>query len=200
VNLYLELLLYQNRLQLATQDALYSDGTNYKPVSATVKHLRPSMRQVKRVLALGTGLGSIVQIIRAKGYNPHFTLVELDKIVLQWAMEFMGSRGADKLRPVCADAGTFMGSNTELFDLVFIDIFNSRSVPVFVRSAAFLLQCKAALAPGGHVAFNYMIDDPVEWIDVQDVFTAVFPDHKILDLGINRILIGSGSPTSPGLY
>ena len=191
VNPLLELLLYQGRLQLATADALYSDGNNYRPVSATVDHLKTHMRAVKTVLALGTGLGSLPQIMNRRGYHPHFTLVEYDKVVLQWAMELLEGKNKSKLTPVCADAKLFMSRNMEHYDLVFIDIFNSREVPSFVTTTHFLSQCRKSLNPGGHAAFNYMIDSPEEWIRVQEVFKAVFPVHTILDLGINRVFVGS---------
>lgn len=145
---------------------------------------------INSVLVLGTGLGSLVQIMRRRGYNPHFTLVENDKVVLQWAMELLGKKKADKITPVCMDAKVFMKRNTGKFDLIFIDIFNSRVVPGFVTTTFFLTQCRESLTPGGHVAFNYMIDDPVEWLDTQQVFGEVFPEHTVINLGINRVFVG----------
>ena len=103
MNPLLELLLYQGRLQLATADALYSDGNNYRPVIAMINHLKAHMPEIKTVLALGTGLGSLPQIMKRRGYQPHFTLVEYDKVVLQWAMELLGDKN---ITPVCADAKT----------------------------------------------------------------------------------------------
>jgi spermidine synthase len=187
VNPLLELLLYQGRLQLATADALYSDGNNYRPVTATLNHLKSNLPDIKTVLALGTGLGSLPQIIKRRGYKPHFTLVEYDKVVLQWAMELLGDKN---ITPVCADAKLFMNRNKEHYDLVFIDIFNSRVVPDFVTTSSFFSQCQESLNPGGHVAFNYMIDDPLEWMRVQEVFSSVFPVNTIIDLGINRVFVG----------
>ena len=191
VNGLLELLLYRNRLQLATADALYSDGTNYKPVNETIRHLKSSVPGISSVLALGTGLGSIVQIMRHNGYHPHFTLIENDKLVLQWALEFMDPRKTSQITPLCLDARVFMNRNTDKYDLIFIDIFNGRVVPPFVTTTQFLSSCRKSLTPGGHVAFNYMIDDPTHWLNTQDVFESVFPQHIILDLGINRVFIGS---------
>jgi spermidine synthase len=178
-------------VQLATPDALYSDGNNYKPVSAAISHLNPFMPGISQVLALGTGLGSLVHITRAKGYNPHFTLVEIDKVVLNWAIEFMDAKNASNITPVSMDAQLFMEQNTLKYGLIFIDIFNSRSVPPFVTTAAFLTLCRHSLADQGYVAFNYMIDNPEDWVRVQEVFASIFPNNTILDLGINRVFIGS---------
>ncbi len=150
------------------------------------------MHAIKTVLALGTGLGSLPQIMNRRGYHPHFTLVEYDKVVLQWAIELLEGNNINDLTPVCADAKVFMNRNKEKFDLVFIDIFNSRVVPEFVTTTVFFTLCRESLTPGGYAAFNYMIDDPEEWMRVQEVFSSVFQEHTVLDLGINRVFVGKG--------
>lgn len=160
------------------------------PANAVIRHLKDAIPKVKKVLVLGAGLGSMVNIIRKKGCDPYFTLVENDKVVLQWALEFLPEGGSAKIEPVCMDAMAFMNRNTTLYDLIFIDIFSSREVPRFVTTEAFLLQCRDSLAQNGHVAFNYMVNDPGDWVQVQQVFTAVFVHHKILDLGVNKVFIG----------
>jgi spermidine synthase len=88
-NNYLELTLYKNQLQLGTKDVLYSDGDRYIPAVAAVKHMDDFLPHIRTVLVLGAGLCSIVQVMRRKKANPHFTLVEKDKVVLEWAMEFL---------------------------------------------------------------------------------------------------------------
>jgi spermidine synthase len=190
VNAFLELLLYQNQLQLATADVLYSDGTRYEPAIAAVKPLKAFLPSVKNVLLLGSGLGSMVRILHRRGCYPHFTLVENDKVVLQWAMEFLDAGTAAKTTPVCSDAMAFMANNTAKYDLVFIDVFMGRVVPLFVFTPAFLTMCKDSLNAGGHVAFNYIINNDREWEKVLQVFTLIFSDHKVVNKGVNRILIG----------
>ena len=144
------------------------------------------------VLVLGAGLGSMVYVLRKRGYNPRYTLVENDKVILRWAMEFLGEDSTAAIEPICDDAMIFMGKNTAKYDLVFIDIFKGREVPDFVFTPLFLTHCRNSLAPGGRLAFNYIINDPQQWEQVKNRFTSVFLDNKILDDGINRILISRG--------
>lgn len=87
VNPVLELYRYRGRWQLATADALYSDGGQYRPLLAAFRTLKPQLPAVKNMLVLGTGLGSAVQILHEMGHHPACTLVELDEKVLQWALE-----------------------------------------------------------------------------------------------------------------
>ncbi len=138
---------------------------------------------------LGGGLCSMVQVMQQKGYHPHFTVVEKDKVVLQWAMELFSANDGIKIDPVCNDAQVYMQRNTAKYDLVFVDVFNGRIVPVFVCSIPFLQQCRDSIAPKGHLALNYIINDKIEWAVVKNNFAAVFPDYHVIDLGINQILI-----------
>ncbi len=189
INLQLEILLYKGRFQLATGDALYSDGIFYTPALTIVKELEDFLPQVKNMLICGAGLGSMVQIIQKKGLNPSYTLVELDKVVLRLAMAHLQKNTDARVTPVCEDAEVFMAGNKQQFDFIFIDIFDSRTVPDFVTNPAFLEQCHKSLTPGGRLALNYIINDEAKWALTQVNFEAVFPDHVIIKNDINRIFV-----------
>jgi spermidine synthase len=188
VNSYLEIFLSRNQFQLATVDALYSDGDRYRPATIALHHLRQVLPAVKSVLVLGTGLGSMVRAMRKEGYDPRFTLVDNDKVVLEWAMEFLDG-DMSRITPVCGDAQKFIAKNTAKFDIVFIDIFSGRVVPDFVTTGEFLQQCRDSLAPGGHLVFNYIVNDPLQWENVQIICAIALPGYQVIGLDINRIII-----------
>ena len=193
MNNYLELLLYRNQFQLATVDALYSDGDRYRPATAALDHLKGKLSATGNVLVLGAGLGSMVRAMRKYGYDPRFTLVDIDKVVLKWAMECLDDERISSIVPVCDSAQRFIAETQKKYDLIFIDVFSGRVVPAFVTSAAFLEQCRECLAPGGFVAFNYIINDQKEWEEVQRTCSLVLPGYKVIDLGANRIIIAKAS-------
>ena len=189
INDRLFLYFYRNQFQLTTDDAIYSDGDRYEPAMATIAHLKTFLPDVKNVLMLGSGIGSMVRVLRSNGFDPRCTLVEKDKVVLQWAMELFEWERYNNIEPVCNDAQVFMEQNTGKFDLIFIDIFNSRVVPDFVTTERFLDLCHYSLMPGGHLAVNYIINYKPDWDKVKQLFTRIFPDHHEIDLGMNRVLI-----------
>ena len=189
VNAYLEIFLYRNQLQLAAINALYSDGDRYLPAVAALDSLKSFLPSVNNVLILGAGLGSMIRAMRKKGCYPGFTLVDIDKKVLEWAIEFLDDERVSSIEPKCMDAQLFMVENTTKYDLVFIDIFNGRVVPPFVSTTVFLQQCRDSVKEGGHLAFNYIINDDHEWEKVRNICTLLFPGHKILSYGINRIIV-----------
>ena len=148
------------------------------------------MKRVKSVLALGAGLGSVVSVICRSGLSPRFTLVELDEVVLDLAMQIHGTVGERTIIPVCKDAGLFMEGNTGKFDLVFVDVFIGKLVPDFVRSKDFLEHCHRALSDIGLVCVNYIVEDLGEWEQFQVEFRKVFLDVNVLVFETNRLLVG----------
>lgn len=189
-NPLLELYYYRGRYQLATIDALYSDGTAYRPLQIGFTHLAKDLPTVEEVLVLGTGLASGVQIMAKMGYTPHFTLVEYDTVILKMAMDLLPDYKG-KITPVCADARQYMADNVHQHDVVVVDIFNSRIVPQFVTTIDFLSQCRNALKPGGHMILNYIIQQNEEWHRVDAIIRSVFPKCYCIDDGINRIIIAT---------
>lgn len=189
-NPHLELLFYRGQYQLATFDALYSDGNRYKPLKKGFAAIKDKLGSIDTVLVLGTGLGSAVDVMEHMHAAPRFTLVEHDKTVLKLAME-KHSAIANRLKPVCTDAQLFMAENTERFDLVVVDVFNGRTVPRFVTTEKFMQQCRSSMNDGGCLVFNYIIEQPKEWQRVDALMRNMFNHCSCIDDGLNRIIIAT---------
>lgn len=193
-NPFMEFILYRNQWQLATEDALYSDGDRYKPFRIAFKHVpRERLAELNSCLILGAGLGSIVQILSGK-YNVQatYSLVEHDNKILQWAMEHLNAQGIHRLVPYCEDALYFVQREKQQFDLICIDIFNGREVPPDFTEKAFLQHTRKILKPDGIWIMNYIINDPKELSDYTKQVKRIFPDVKIIEKDQNVILINVG--------
>jgi spermidine synthase len=191
VNPVLELYYYRGRWQLATADALYSDGEEYRPLLSAFKALSKELPHVNNVLVLGTGLGSAVHILHKQGYHPSFTLVELDSIVLQWALEFLPADSASRVKPVCADAGQFIEKDTHQYDLIIVDVFSGRHVPAFILSNEFLKYCRERLSATGTLVLNYMVNEPADETKAKAALEAAFGNVKELSFHINRVYLAT---------
>ncbi len=188
VNPVLELFLYRGQYQLATRDAVYSDGTRYRPLLLGFRKLKKDLAGVKRMLVLGAGLGSAAAILDAAGYHPEITFVDIDPVVLELSKEIY-SGNFSKSQFIVDNAEAFMGRNTDRFDLVVVDVFLGRDVPEFVTSTTFLKNCREAVGREGHLVLNYMISDRRKWENFRNSFGAVFHQHQVVDHGINRIFV-----------
>jgi spermidine synthase len=195
---YLELLLYRNQFRLFTTGAFYSDGDRYFPAVALAEHLREFLPSAKSVLVLGAGLGSIVHVMRARGYDPRYTLVEKDEKVLKWALDILSEVNSSKLEPIREDAESFMAQNERKYDLVFVDVFKGRAVPDFVTAPLVLRQCRDSLSPGGRLVLNYIEVDDYRWEKVRTVIAGVFPGCRTVSKDDNRVLISSPSAPACG--
>jgi spermidine synthase len=183
----LELLLYRGRWQLATNDAIYSDGDQYTPILTAYKALGKKLASVKSVLVLGAALGSAVEIMSKKEYHPDFTLVDNDALVLEWANELMPPyEGAIELKQ--ADAQYYLDSDGEKYDLLIVDVFTGRIVPEFITTESFMRNCRQHINAGGSFVLNYIINEGAEWEQFKKIIDTVFPQNRIVKNGINRII------------
>lgn len=189
INPLIEIYYYRGQWQLATADALYSDGDRYRPLVAAYNEMKQVLPEVKDVLVLGAGLGSAVSIMRRMGFHPSFTLVDYDKTVLQWALEFSESAKGQNIIPVCADASEFVNSSKETCDMLIVDIFLGRVVPDFVSRVDFLGACKKRLKPGGYIVLNYIINEEEGWNHMKNNFEKIFHKPRVIKLDVNRIFI-----------
>jgi len=190
-NRFLEFILYRNQWQLATEDALYSDGTRYEPFKIAFKHApKEKITALNHSLILGTGLGSIVQILHAK-YKTRsaFTLVEYDETILKWALENLSALGIGNLKPHCGYAEDFVRDGKDRYDLICVDIFTGREVPAQFTEMEFLVATKRLLKPGGLWIMNYIVNDALETMKFLGNVKSLFPDVEVIEKNQNMILV-----------
>jgi predicted membrane-bound spermidine synthase len=190
INKTIELLLYHNRFQLATDDALYSDGDRYRPLLMAFDTIGKELGSISNVLMLGGGLCSGAHILAKRGYYPEILMVEHDDAVIQWAIAIAAMNKKIRLKSKCIDAQEFVKQHSGVqYNLLICDIFNSRVVPEFVTTAIFLEHCKLLLAPGGYFVLNYIVNKQPEWEAFQQTLNSTFPQCRILSNSINKIVV-----------
>lgn len=190
----LELYRFRGRWQLATEDALYSDGAAYTPLRKAFKALGDRLQGTNDVLVLGAGLGSAVWTLQARGLRPQVTLVDWDETILRWAIETLEAGGhSDHVTAVCDDAAHFVAVEEERYDLLIVDLFRGRLVPPFATEEGFLRQCAALLRPTGVLVLNYIENEDRDAQPVEATLKAVFPAVRLVKHDINRIFLAAPS-------
>lgn len=190
-NSFLELLYFRGRYILATEDAIYSDGRKYRPLLAAFAspELEPRLGAVRDVLVLGTGLASAVHILEGRGIRPFFTLVEIDKVILDWAVEFLPPGAKPRVKAVRSDAFAFVQSETARYDMVIVDIFFGRSVPDQVTGADFLGHCRELMRPDSVLVLNYMLAPDNDPQKAKAALEATFTNVAELSFGLNKVYL-----------
>jgi len=171
---------------------LYSDGDHYRPLLAAFRLLRPRLQQCREILVMGAGLGSAVYILDHLRYKIPVTLVDLDQTVIDWGKELLPERLLANTTWIRADVREFVTAHEQTYDLVVTDIFEDRIVPGFVTSETFLQRCARLLADQNSVlVLNYIVNNAGTWKEVQNTISKIFRIVKIIDLGINQVIIAT---------
>lgn len=121
---------------LDSEHANYSYGSLQRVMESCLEKI--DLKQVKSVLLLGLGGGSVIQSLREKfGYGGVITAVEIDPVVIQLAGEEFGIRSSENLSIIEADALQFTLNTAHRFELVIVDLFIDDKVPEQFYSTAF---------------------------------------------------------------
>lgn len=187
---FLEILLYQNRWQLATDDALYSDGDRYAPFRIAFNNINSSeLKNAYSCLVLGAGLGSIAQILHKYNNKVSYTFVDNNTTILQWTATYLKSKKIQQTLFIHKDVNEFLNQCSQNFDIICMDIFKGRVVPPSVLQERVLQQCKNLLNENGYFVMNYMVHDTDELHELKQMIASNFSSVQIVEKRENRIFI-----------
>jgi spermidine synthase len=103
----------------------------------------------RTALLLGLGGGAMSRHLAAFLPNCAVTIVEREPVVRELARSFFHIRQ----KVVMADAQTVVGAARRDYDVILVDLYDSRGTTV--GGQRFWRQCRAALRPGGCLAVNW---------------------------------------------
>ena len=172
----IELYMRNGQFQLIFNNAIYSYGTAYKPFLVAFEQVPDQLLRAKSMLVLGSGLGSIPQIVHEKyrQKNIAFTIVDIDKIILDLCSQQLYHRNIHNCRFIREDAAVFIAADTAQYDMICVDIFLDLQVPVAFTQYTFLNALASRLSPSGILAFNYIAPEPGAELPVQKTLQQIF--------------------------
>ncbi|CAN5480906.1 hypothetical protein BH11BAC2_BH11BAC2_26040 [soil metagenome] len=106
------------------------------------------IENVERVLVLGMGGGSVIELLREKyNFNGKIVAIEIDPVIIEIAAHEFGITNDKSLRIECIDAAEYVTKRTSRFDLILVDLFIDDKIPGKLLSVEFwqLLAGKAAI-------------------------------------------------------
>jgi spermidine synthase len=110
--------------------------------------------EIKRILMIGLGGGSISTYYGRAMPDVHIDTVELDQRVIDVAKQYFAVRETDRVRYIAADGRVFLNRSKERYDLILLDAYRGGYVPFHLLTREFYTLVKNRLTPGGAVAFN----------------------------------------------
>ncbi len=194
VNPKLDVYLKQGRYQLCTPHAVYSYGDLYDNFTRSFDAIDLDLLDIKRVLILGFGLGSVPVILEEvfeKRYD--YTAVELDCKVIDLAKKYVLPEIKSSVDLICQDAYQFVMNCKEKFDMIAMDIFIDDTVPSEFEKDEFLQKLKGMLSAEGVLLYNRLSFNKKDRSDTKDFydqkFSPAFPGCTYLDVDGNWMLI-----------
>jgi spermidine synthase len=196
-NPYLSVILKNGQYQLLTENAIYSYGELYDNFSKAFKRIDLDKLEIKNVLILGFGLGSIPLMLETMFHKKyHYTAVEIDPEVLKLANKYTVVNLTSPIEFHLSDAATYASFSEEKFDMICMDVFLDDMVPTELEKEEFLLDLKKMLAPNGILLFNklahYQKDKNIAQSFFQNHFKRIFTEGTYLDVQGNFILLNRG--------
>ncbi|MEA2943365.1 MAG: hypothetical protein QOD09_3894 [Bradyrhizobium sp.] len=187
---------YQSQTNLADGDDLPMPYSRLMSIAAIFPH------DIRRVLVLGLGAGSIAVYLQRFVPDAAIDAVELDPGVIEVAKKYFGLRETAKFHMIPGDARMFLNRHPEPYDLIFVDAFTGSYIPFHLMTKEFYQLVRSRLSPHGVAAFNFLPSKDVFESNVRTVSLAF--DHNIdlfhsgaPDIGeANVIVLGRLDPSS----
>lgn len=195
-NPVLKLILSRGQIKLVSASAVYSYGTHYYNFRDSFNKLKIRERNIKTVLILGLGTGSVIKILEEKfNIAAKYDVVEIDPVVVALFNHYVYHEIKSEVKICTQDAAEFMMKNKNQYDLICMDIFRDNRVPKEFESVEFLYQLKEALKEDGLLLYNRLAIDPEDGkmnAAFNINFQKTFPQAQILKLIFNWMFYAYG--------
>jgi spermidine synthase len=186
-----EVSLSSGQYKLSTQNAVYSFGKKYTSFDVAFNSIDILNRQIKTVLVLGFGLGSVVDLLENHPTIQQIKAVDADKVIIELAKKYLQTNLKNKVEYVCEDAEKFVLVNHDKqYDLVLFDVFIEDETPMNFMKQSFLESLKKLVSNNGLLLFSKINDSnksKIENDQFEKIFSAVFHDSFSIDTNGNKV-------------
>lgn len=196
INPSLHLLLVKGRLQLCTDNSIYSFEDQYDNFYKVFEKMIQRGWQYESVLILGFAMGSIPKMLEDNfNLTLRYTGIEIDDVIIDLVSEYVLSQLKSPIQLINTDASVYLESSSDTFDLICVDLFLDDVIPDRFKSQEFMQQLKSRLNTNGCILYNmlgdYQSDKQKAEQYHKDIFSNIFPDSSLYHTGTNYILVSN---------
>lgn len=191
--------LVNGRIQLFADRAIYSFEDLYANFAEAFARIDLNRLPGSRVLVLGLGLGSVIQLLEQKHhFKGDYTAVEQEEAIIYLAEKYTLGGLDGRITTITGDAKPFLlHYRGAPFDLVLLDVFQDDEIPEFFSTRSCLDCIQDLLSPDGLLIANRLYRTPHDQQQtdryVRDIFKPMFPHAAALTVEGNRILFQDAS-------
>ena len=156
INGKLEVNLINGKKTLDTPTSNYSYGALQKVLHKGLSIIKFDSN-VKKVLVLGLGAGSIIDTIRNDFKSAaYIELIENDPEVIKIAKDEFGINRFENINIINADAYDYVRTSSGKFEVIIVDIFIGNIIPQKFTTPEFIHDLASILEPNGKIIYNSM--------------------------------------------
>jgi len=155
-----ELFIYRvnGKKILDTTTVNYSFNSLHKVFRKAFAQTELKAQNIKNVLVLGLGGGSIINLLRTNYHiKATITAVEIDPIIVGIAESEFNIHKYDPINIITSDAEEWIKKNSSTFDIICVDLFINAEVPSVFLTPEFANYLLVATNNDGTIYFNIMI-------------------------------------------
>jgi spermidine synthase len=197
-NSTLEVVRLGNKLILDAKSVNYSYGGLHRAFRQLFRKIRIENLNIEEVLILGFGVGSVASILQKEHkIDCKIAGVEIDPEVIRIGKEYFNFNSFSNLDLIVKDAFQFMENNTKTFDVVVIDLYIDKDVPLQAETIEFANSIKRVLTAKGHLIFNKWVYDDTSKNSaerLENILSQTFNNLTIYKTGhdrMNRMMVCS---------
>ena len=154
----IEILYANGKYVLDTAHVNYSFGGLHKVFQKVFNRFDIKQREIKNVLMLGFGCGSVASILQDEYHkNLEIVGVEKDEVVIELAKKYFSIDKYKNLSLHCEDAYDFVQRSNKKFDLIVMDVFVDIDLPDKFTDELFLSSVNKLLSDKGILFYNLVI-------------------------------------------
>ena len=184
---YLEVMKSNGKYVLNSHNANYSFGGLHILFDAFFKQIDIKKYDIKNVLLLGMGAGSVISLLKQKyKINCAITAIEKDEVVIELAKKYFEIEKYKPLSIVNDDAFEFVKTTYKKYDLIISDIFIDGNVPAIFATPEYVNNLKRISNEKSCIIYNKMTELPIhkkEVAEFQKLFEETFhgaETHKLI--------------------
>jgi spermidine synthase len=148
-------------LHLAGSETVQSTMRLSDPVELVLNYTRCMLAawlfrdDIRRVLIIGLGGGSLAKYLYHRLPDTHITAVEINPAIVAMARSmFFLPPDDERLQVIIGDGAAHLASELTPYDLIIMDAYDGVGVAEALVSEAFFDRCQKALTPNGILAVN----------------------------------------------
>lgn len=189
----LEVTFHRGEWKLSTTQAIYSFGKHYTSYRVAFNQLQIKDFDIKSILILGVGLGSVVRLLDHQKSIKSIVAVDIDPVVIELAKKYWPKTSTKiKTEFHTADALKWLEKNTKNFDLIISDIFIDIKTPEKVTTHQYLNSLSSILNENGILMYsrlNFKDYNMEENQEFEQTFMDVFPASFVIPAQYNKMYI-----------